>query len=83
VKIDQEGWIFFVDRSIDLIKHKGYRISVSRVEGVLQEHYAVMACFTQVQSRQAFETGVKRRRKKKNGNIVNPNYKTKGEVCQA
>jgi len=44
VKIDQEGWIFFVDRSVDLIKHKGYRISASRVEGVLQEHYAVMAC---------------------------------------
>lgn len=44
VRIDKEGWLFFIDRNVDLIKHKGYRISASRVEKVLQDHYAVVAC---------------------------------------
>ncbi len=33
----------FVDRRADLIKHKGFRISASRVESVLQDHRAVKA----------------------------------------
>ncbi len=44
VRLDKEGWLFFIDRNVDLIKHKGYRISASRVEKVLQDHYAVVAC---------------------------------------
>jgi long-chain acyl-CoA synthetase len=41
--MDAEGNLFFVDRTVDTIKHKGYRISASEVESVLQEHPAVMA----------------------------------------
>jgi long-chain acyl-CoA synthetase len=42
---DEEGNLYFVDRTVDTIKHKGYRISASEIEGVLQEHPAVVgAC---------------------------------------
>ena len=40
---DDEGWLYFVDRTVDVIKHKGYRISASEIEAVLQEHPAVIA----------------------------------------
>ncbi|MEW6425070.1 MAG: class I adenylate-forming enzyme family protein [Bacillota bacterium] len=43
VRIDENGWLYFLDRSVDMIKHKGYRISASRIEAVLQEHPAVGA----------------------------------------
>ncbi len=43
MQFDEEGNLFFVDRTVDLIKHKGYRISSSEVEAVLQEHPAVIA----------------------------------------
>jgi long-chain acyl-CoA synthetase len=38
---DEAGNLYFVDRSADTIKHKGYRVSASEVEAVLQEHPAV------------------------------------------
>jgi long-chain acyl-CoA synthetase len=43
MSMDADGNLFFVDRTVDTIKHKGYRISASEVESVLQEHPAVMA----------------------------------------
>lgn len=43
VRIDEDGWLFFVDRTGDIIKHKGYRVSASRVEAALQGHPAVIA----------------------------------------
>jgi long-chain acyl-CoA synthetase len=43
VKLSSAGEIEFVDRRADLIKHKGFRISASRVESVLQDHPAVIA----------------------------------------
>ena len=43
VRIDPEGWLFYLDRSVDTIKHKGYRVAASEVEAVLQEHPAVIA----------------------------------------
>ena len=43
--IDEEGRYYFVDRTVDTIKHKGYRVSSSEIEGVLQENAAVIgAC---------------------------------------
>jgi len=43
--IDEEGRYYFVDRTVDTIKHKGYRVSSSEIEGVLQENAAVVgAC---------------------------------------
>jgi long-chain acyl-CoA synthetase len=43
VSSDADGNIFFVDRTVDTIKHKGYRVSASEIEAVLQEHPAVVA----------------------------------------
>lgn len=43
MSMDQDGNLYFVDRSVDTIKHKGYRISASEVESVLQEHHAVIS----------------------------------------
>lgn len=39
------GQLFYVDRSADVIKCKGYRVSCSEIEAVLQDHPAVVgAC---------------------------------------
>ncbi len=43
VEVDQDRWLYFRDRSVDLIKHKGYRVAAAEVERVLQEHPAVIA----------------------------------------
>jgi long-chain acyl-CoA synthetase len=45
VSQDEKGYLYFVDRTVDTIKHKGYRVSASEIESVLQEHPAVIgAC---------------------------------------
>lgn len=44
VSIDKDGWLFYLDRSVDTVKHKGYRVAASEIEAVLQEHHAVIAC---------------------------------------
>ena len=43
VRIDQNEWLFYLDRSVDTLKHKGYRVAVSEIEAVLQEHPAVIS----------------------------------------
>lgn len=40
---DEEGNFYFVDRTVDTIKHKGYRVSASEIEAALQEHPAVIS----------------------------------------
>jgi len=42
VKEDENHFLYFVDRTVDTIKHKGYRVSASEIEAVLQEHPAVI-----------------------------------------
>jgi long-chain acyl-CoA synthetase len=42
IKQDESDFLYFVDRTVDTIKHKGYRISASEIEAVLQEHPAVI-----------------------------------------
>jgi long-chain acyl-CoA synthetase len=37
VQIDENGLLNYVDRSADIIKYKGYRVSCSEVEAVLQD----------------------------------------------
>ncbi len=45
VSMDEQGYLYFIDRTVDTIKHKGYRVSSSEIESVLQEHPAVIgAC---------------------------------------
>ena len=43
LKVDEKGFYYFVDRTADTIKHKGYRVSSSEIEAVLQEHPAVLS----------------------------------------
>jgi long-chain acyl-CoA synthetase len=43
---DPDGWLYFHDRSVDVIKHKGYRVAASKIDNVLQEHPAVIASCT-------------------------------------
>jgi long-chain acyl-CoA synthetase len=42
MSLDAAGYLYFVDRTVDTIKHKGYRVSASEIEAVLQEHPAVI-----------------------------------------
>lgn len=42
MRMDEGGNLFFVDRTVDTIKHKGYRVSASEIEAALQEHPAVI-----------------------------------------
>jgi len=45
VRRDQDGQLYYIDRSADVIKYKGYRISCSEIEAILQDHPAVIgAC---------------------------------------
>jgi len=43
VSMDKDGNLYFVDRTVDTIKHKGYRVSASEIEAVLQENSSVVA----------------------------------------
>jgi len=43
VHIDSDGWLFYLDRSVDMIKHKGYRLASSEIDSVLQGHAAMVA----------------------------------------
>ena len=45
VRMEEDGALYYVDRAADVIKHKGYRVSCSEIEAVLQDHPAVIgAC---------------------------------------
>ncbi len=43
VRIDERGHVYFVDRTADMIKHKGYRISASEIESAIKDHPAAIA----------------------------------------
>ncbi len=56
VKRGPDGQIFYVERSADILKHKGYRVSASEVEAVLQDHPVVVgACVVGVPDRKVGE----------------------------
>ncbi len=42
VVLEENGELSFMDRRADVIKHKGYRVSCSEIEAVLQDHPAVI-----------------------------------------
>jgi long-chain acyl-CoA synthetase len=45
VTVAYDGQLSYTDRGADIIKYKGYRVSCSEIEAVLQDHEAVMgAC---------------------------------------
>lgn len=39
----EDGQLYFMDRGADMIKYKGYRVSASEIEAVLQNHPAVIS----------------------------------------
>jgi long-chain acyl-CoA synthetase len=43
VKMDEKGHMYFVDRTADIIKHKGYRLSASEIEAALKDHPSIIA----------------------------------------
>ncbi|MFH1116666.1 MAG: class I adenylate-forming enzyme family protein [Pseudomonadota bacterium] len=43
VRVDEKGLVYFVDRTADMIKHKGYRISASEIESTIKDHPAAIA----------------------------------------
>jgi long-chain acyl-CoA synthetase len=56
VRTDQDGQLYYVDRSADIIKYKGYRVSCSEIEAALQDHPAVIsACVVGVPDAKAGE----------------------------
>lgn len=56
VKFGEGGQIYYVERSADILKHKGYRVSASEVEAVLQDHPVVIgACVVGVPDRKVGE----------------------------
>jgi long-chain acyl-CoA synthetase len=56
VRYGEDGQIFYVERSADILKHKGYRVSASEVEAVLQDHPVVVgACVVGVPDRKVGE----------------------------
>jgi len=56
VTLDDDGQFVYVERSADIIKHKGYRVSASEVEAVLQDHPTVIgACVVGVPDRKVGE----------------------------
>jgi len=45
LRMDENRLLYYMDRGADVIKHKGYRVSCSEIEAVLQDHHAVIgAC---------------------------------------
>ncbi|MEJ2716620.1 MAG: AMP-binding protein [Deltaproteobacteria bacterium] len=56
VKGGEDGQLFYVERSADILKHKGYRVSASEVEAVLQDHPVVVgACVVGVPDKKVGE----------------------------
>lgn len=56
VRAGEDGQIFYVERSADILKHKGYRVSASEVEAVLQDHPVVVgACVVGVPDKKVGE----------------------------
>jgi len=56
IKMDAEGHMYFVDRTADMIKHKGYRISASEIEAAIKDHpAAISACVVGVPDKRVGE----------------------------
>jgi long-chain acyl-CoA synthetase len=56
VRAGTDGRIFYVERSADILKHKGYRVSASEIEAVLQDHNVVVgACVVGVPDKKVGE----------------------------
>lgn len=41
-RIDEDGYVYIVDRAKEMIKYKGYQVAPAELEGVVMEHPAVL-----------------------------------------
>ncbi|MCA1990077.1 MAG: AMP-binding protein [Desulfarculus sp.] len=56
VRLAADGNIIYVERSADILKHKGYRVSASEIEAILQDHPVVVgACVVGVPDKKVGE----------------------------
>ncbi|MBW1784542.1 MAG: acyl--CoA ligase [Deltaproteobacteria bacterium] len=56
IRMDAQGHMYFVDRTADMIKHKGYRISASEIEAAIKDHpAAISACVVGVPDKRVGE----------------------------
>jgi long-chain acyl-CoA synthetase len=56
LKRGEDGQLYYVERSADILKHKGYRVSASEIEAVLQDHPVVVgACVVGVPDKKVGE----------------------------
>lgn len=56
VRLAPDGNIIYVERSADILKHKGYRVSASEIEAILQDHPVVVgACVVGVPDKKVGE----------------------------
>jgi acyl-coenzyme A synthetase/AMP-(fatty) acid ligase len=42
--MDEEGYVFILDRKKEMIKYRGYQIAPAELEAILMEHPAVQDC---------------------------------------
>ncbi|HEX9156584.1 MAG TPA: AMP-binding protein, partial [Syntrophales bacterium] len=43
-KMDEEGYVYILDRKKEMIKYRGYQIAPAELEAILMEHPAVLDC---------------------------------------
>jgi long-chain acyl-CoA synthetase len=43
-RMDEEGYVYILDRKKEMIKYRGYQIAPAELEGILMEHPAVQDC---------------------------------------
>jgi long-chain acyl-CoA synthetase len=43
-RMDEEGYVFILDRKKEMIKYRGYQIAPAELEAILMEHPAVQDC---------------------------------------
>lgn len=56
VQMDESGLVYYIERSADIVKYKGYKISCSEIESVLMNHPAVIkACVVGVRDERVGE----------------------------
>jgi acyl-CoA synthetase (AMP-forming)/AMP-acid ligase II len=54
-RMDEDGYVYIVDRAKEMIKYKGYQVAPAELEGVVMEHPAVLDAA--VIPKQDFESG--------------------------
>jgi len=71
-RVDEEGFLYFVDRKKDVIRRRGENISSQEVEGVIKGHPAVLDCAVIAVRSELGEDDVKAYVTPRSGSAINP-----------